>query len=111
MLWLWGNASTGKSYFMRRISKIFASTEVAWKGEYLPAKGVSRPEIVSQLVTCEEFDFFTAFGLATLETTKQLFEGRSGLTRVGPYKQYGERFGDACFVLASNTLPNDEAKK
>ena len=86
VLWLCGKASAGKSYFIRRLRKIFASSEVAWKGEYIPSSNHTRPEIKTQLVTCEEFDFHTAFGPSTLETTKLLFEGQSGLTRPGPYK-------------------------
>ena len=109
MLWLWGQASTGKSYFIRRIREIFASSEVQWKGEYLPDTEVTRPDLKTQLVTCEEFDFHTAFGPSTINTTKLLFEGRAGLTRTGPYKQYGKRFGNASFLIASNTIPQDEA--
>ena len=45
---------------------------------------------------------------ATIDTTKQLFEGRSGFTRTGPYKQYGKRFGDASFLVSSNSIPDDE---
>ena len=57
VIWLWGQASSGKSYLIRRLREIFASVEVAWKGEYLPATKMTRPEIATQLVTCEEFDF------------------------------------------------------
>jgi len=109
VLWLWGQVSTGKSFFSRKISQIFSSMEVQWRGEYLPSMSSTMPHISTQLVTCEEFDFHTAFGPATINTTKQLFEGRGGLTRIGPYKQYSKRFGDASFLIASNTIPHDEA--
>ena len=42
VLWLWGEASVGKSYFIRKLRQIFASSEVAWHGEYLPAKDHTR---------------------------------------------------------------------
>jgi len=108
VLWLAGRASTGKSFFIRRLSPILGTKEVAWRGDYLPEQSTSRPELKTQLVTCEEFDFHTAFGPSTIETTKLLFEGRSGFTRVGPYQQFETRFCNASFLVASNTLPADD---
>ena len=107
VLWLHGVANAGKSYYIRRLREIFASQEISWKNEYLPATSTTRPELTTQLVTCEEFDYNTAFSPAVAEATKILFEGRGGLTRVGPFKQFDKRFEDARFVLASNRLPPD----
>ena len=64
VLWIHGVASAGKSYYIRRLREIFASEEVSWKNEYLPATSVSRPDIMTQMVTCEEFDYRTAFSPA-----------------------------------------------
>jgi hypothetical protein len=75
VLWIGGPPSTGKSFFIRRLRKIFAGDEVDWRGEYLPVRISNRPEICPQLVTCEEFNFQTALGPQTLQTTKLLFEG------------------------------------
>ena len=45
VLWLWGKASTGKSFFIRHLREIFAATEVQWKGDYLPQAEQTKPEL------------------------------------------------------------------
>ena len=43
--WLYGVANSGKSRFIRRLNKIFASDEVDWRGEYLTEGEVNKPHI------------------------------------------------------------------
>jgi nicotinamide riboside kinase len=75
VLWIGGKASAGKSFFIRRLREIFSGDEVTWRGEYLPVRYSTRDDIKTQLVTCEEFNFHTALGPQTVETTKLMFEG------------------------------------
>jgi ribosome biogenesis GTPase A len=43
--WLYGIANSGKSLFIRRLRKIFASDEVDWRGEYLPVNDTNKRHI------------------------------------------------------------------
>ena len=70
---------------------------------------MTRPELATQLVSREEFDYRTAFSPAVAESSKILFEGRGGLSRAGPFKQFAKRFEGARFILASNRVPTDES--
>ena len=108
-LWIGSKASCGKSFFIRRIRVIFAGDEVAWRGEYLPVRSTNRPDLKCQLVTCEEFNFHTAFNATTIETTKLMFEGQPSMLRGGPYKQFDPKYANAVYVIASNTMPREEA--
>ena len=68
--WIYGEANAGKSKFIRRIRKIFGSDEVDWRGEYLPLKERNRPDLKTQIVTCEEFSIVNAFKPGCLHVTK-----------------------------------------
>ena len=69
-----------------------------------------RTELRTQLVTCEEFDFYTAFSPGQIETTKLMFEGEGCSFRKGPYKDFVDRYNGAVCVIASNIIPDQEAK-
>ena len=43
--WLYGIANSGKSMFIRRLRKIFASDEVDWRGEYLPVNDTNKRHV------------------------------------------------------------------
>lgn len=107
VLWIGGKASTGKSLFICRLREIFGSEEVSWRDNYLPPIKKFRPELVTQLVTCEEFCFQSAFGPTQIETTKLMFEGQGCSFRKGPYKPFETRYTGAVCVIASNTMPHD----
>ena len=75
VMWMFGGPNSGKSQFIRRLRSLFGSDEVSWRGVYLPVRERVNPELMTQLVTCEEFNFKQAFSEGTLEVTKLLFEG------------------------------------
>jgi hypothetical protein len=84
-VWATGVASSGKSMFIRRLRSIFASDEVDWRGVYLPVKQRFNENIKTQLVTCEEFSFKTAFSDANYHVTKMLLEGEGANVRKDLY--------------------------
>ena len=108
--WIHGVSSSGKSQFIRRLRSIFGSDEVDWRGIYLPVRKTNRPDIKTQIVTCEEFSFANAFKPDSLHVTKLLFEGEGALTRPGLYQNFKEVYDNAIFVVASNALPASEAQ-
>ena len=61
------------------------------------------------MVTCEEFNWKSAFGADNLHVTKMLFEGQGAEVRTGLYKQFENAYKSATFVIASNQLPASEA--
>ena len=63
----------------------------------------------TQLVTCEEFSFKTAFSDANYHVTKMLLEGEGANVRKDLYAAFYLDYVDATFVIASNTLPGTEA--
>lgn len=84
-MWLTGDANTGKSMFIRRLRQIFATDEVDWRGVYLPVKTKTNPLVKTQLVTCEEFSFKTAFSDNNYHVSKMLFEGEGASVRKDLY--------------------------
>ena len=86
VVWTYGEPNSGKSNFIRKLRKIFGSDEVDWRGAYLPLKERNRPELKTQIVTCEEFSSNNAFKEDCRHVTKQLFEGSGALIRKGLFQ-------------------------
>ena len=103
--WITGQANSGKSEFIRRLGQIFASDDVDWKGKYLPVNKTNRPEIQTQLVTCEEFNRSAAFNQQNFSNTKMLFQGTGASVQENLFAQHTPAYPGAVFVLASNALP------
>ena len=62
--------------FIRRLTEIFASDEVEFKGVHLPITKRNNPTVKTQILSSEEFGFGEAFKGANLPGTKLLLEGR-----------------------------------
>ena len=75
----------------------------------MPVRKTNRPDLITQIVTCEEFSFINAFKADTLHVTKLLFEGEGAAIRKGLYEQFRECYENAIFVVSSNDLPASEA--
>ena len=102
VVWVFGNPNSGKSQFIRRLRSILGSDEVSWRGAYLPVKERNRSDLVTQVVTCEEFNFKHAFAEGTLEVTKLLFEGEGASVRKDLYAMFQKAYKDVIFCVASN---------
>ena len=109
-LWISGAANSGKSMFIRCLNQIFASDEVDWRGLYLPISKRTKPEIMRQILSSEEFSFKDAFTESNRAVTKQLMEGRGATVRADLYKQFDTAYKNAIVVVASNKLPASEAQ-
>ena len=109
--WVVGRANSGKSEFIRRLRRLFASAEVDFRGAYLPVRLRNLSKIREQLVTCEEFNNTHGFSKDQLHVTKLLFEGQGASVRPDLYKPFTPGYEDAVFVVASNRLPAQEAHK
>ena len=86
VIWIYGEPNAGKSTIIRMLRKIFGSDEVDWRGAYLPLKERHRPELKTQIVTCEEFSSANAFKGDCIHVTKLLFEGQGALIRTGLFQ-------------------------
>lgn len=107
-LWISGVANSGKSMLIRRLRSIFASDEVDWRGVYMPVRERNMPDIKSQLLTCEEFNFKEAFADGNLAVTKLLMEGEGANVRKDLFAQFQSCYKDVIVVVGSNKLPATE---
>jgi len=109
-IWISGVANSGKSMLIRRIREIFASDEVDWRGVYMPIRYRNLPQIKTQLLTCEEFNFKDAFADNNLAVTKLLMEGEGASVRKDLFAQFQACYRDVVVIVGSNKLPASEAQ-
>ena len=101
---MWGSANTGKSTFIEALEPIFSCQKISINKDLINEEPSNKPEVLTQIAMCTEFNHERALSDELYSTLKQLLEGKGGQVKGNLYATYEPKYKDAFFLFASNSI-------
>ena len=107
VVWMKGEASTGKSKFCQQLSQILNCQKVTFHADHITWDSPTDHRYKTQVAISPELKIWAAFGSKNISTTLQLFEGEGADLSPNKFQPIINMFKGTYFVIASNEFPRE----